>query len=315
MHGVKTGVVDNASVQMSSRDVLNTPMGPTKPLTERFQCPPESYTHNIQEADLSAFFHLHKHIQHPGAPPGTRRDQIIVIDSNDGDSIWIALLGCGDRIDKATSRFNSRVWVKLRGQEATRVAHKKRKTEAEAKKKKKAEEEGDDEEEGAAAANNKEDPIDGRDIYININKLYLLMDQDPDLKAAQYPVGMAVLLYILGGTDFFDDFLGDENAIFHGMGWEKCIWDTWCAHKDRFANLIMLFYTGPAGYNQPDLCRRPYIDEEAMLTFFKQCYATKYGKAVKDMFDVERVTTDQLRQYTRSFGAKTKRKVHHHVFH
>ena len=42
---------------------------------------------------------------------------------------------------------------------------------------------------------------------------------------------MAVLLHILGGTDFFDDFLGDENAIFYGMGWETCVWDTWCAHK------------------------------------------------------------------------------------
>jgi hypothetical protein len=60
------------------------------------------------------------------------------------------------------------VWIKLRGQEASRAAHKKRKTEAEGN-------------EDATAAL-KDDPIDGRDIYININKLYLLMDQDPDLK-------------------------------------------------------------------------------------------------------------------------------------
>lgn len=227
VYGVRTGALQNQTPQLSSRDVLNTPVGPTRPVTERFQCPPEAYTHNIPEADLSAFFHLHKHIPHPGAPH-TARDQVIVIDSNDGDSIWIALLGSPDRIDKATSRFNSRVWIKLRGQEAARAAAKKRKTKAEEDKKKKVEA-GEDEEGDEDAGG--DDPIDGRDIYININKLYLMMDQDPDLKAAQFPVGMAVLLYILGGTDFFDDFLGDENAIFYGMGWEKCVWDTWCAHK------------------------------------------------------------------------------------
>ena len=255
-----------------------------------------------------------------------------MVDGNDFDYVWVALLASGDRIDRATSRFNSRVWIKLKGQAATREAHKRRKTKAEADrlekgKKKAVDDDGDGGGEEEQVDDNNDDPIDGRDIYININKLYLLMDQDPDLSAAQFPVGMAVLLYILGGTDFFDDFLGDDNAIFHGMGWETSVWDTWCAHKvnggivdvcglvssnlwlqERFANLIMLFYTGPAGYNQPDLCRRPYIDEEAMLTFFHQCYATKYGKAVRDMYDVEQVTTAQLREYTRHFTNKCKRK-------
>ena len=119
---------------------------------------------------------------------------------------------------------------------------------------------------------------------------------------------MAVLLYILGGTDFFDDFLGDEHSIFYGMGWEKCVWDTWCSHKDRFANLIMVFYTGPAGYNQPDVCRRPYIDEEAMLTFFHQCYATKYGAAVRRIYAVGKVQITQLREYTEAFASACKRK-------
>lgn len=299
---------------MSSRDILNTPVGPAKPLTERFQCPPHLYTHRIQEADLSAFFHVNKHIPHAGAPPGTTADPIICIDGNDFDYVWIALLQCGDRIDTRTSRFNSRVWVKLKGQAAAREAHKRRKTKAQEAREaaaKKREEAGEDplEEDAAADVEEDDNPIDGRDIYININKAYLMMQADEDLKHAQFPVGMAVLLYILGGTDFFDDFMGDENSIFHGMGWEGNVWDTWCAHKDRFANLIMLFYTGPAGYNQPELCRRPYIDEKAMLTFFHQCYATKYGKAVRDIFDVNQVTPAQLREFTRGFAVKCKRKA------
>jgi hypothetical protein len=319
VYGVRTSPLQMGAVQMSSRDLLNTPVGPARPVTERFQCPPELYTHNIQEADLSAFFHAHKHVCHPGAPPGTVPGQVIVIDGNDGDYVMAALLACGDRIDRNTSRFNSRVWIKLKGQKAARTAFvKRRKTKAEAARVKAtavAAEGGNDDEteekEASNAAKNNDDdddPVDGRDVYININKLFLLMDQDPDLSAAQFPVGMGVLLYILSGTDFFDDFLGDDNSIFYGMGWETSVWDTWCAHKERFANLIMLFYTGPAGYNQPDLCRRPYIDEEAMLTFFHQCYATKYGKTVRNIYDVEQVTTDQLRQFTRSFAANCKRK-------
>jgi hypothetical protein len=310
--GVRTAPQQLGAVQMSSRDILNTPVGPAKPQTERFQCPPHLYTHRIQEADLAAFFHVNKHIPHPGAPPGTAPDPIICIDGNDFDYVWVALLQCGDRIDKRTSRFNSRVWIKLKGQAAAREAHKRRKTKAQTDREeaaKKREAAGEDPIEDDAGDEEEDDnPIDGRDIYININKAYLMMQADEDLKHAQYPVGMAVLLYILGGTDFFDDFMGDDNSIFHGMGWEANVWDTWCAHKNRFANLIMLFYTGPAGYNQPDLCRRPYLDEDAMLTFFHQCYATKYGKAVRDIFDVDQVTPTQLREYTRGFAVKCKRK-------
>ena len=73
--GVRTGPLQINAVQMSSRDVLNTPVGPAKPVTERFQCPPETYTHNIPEGDLAWAFHAHKHIRHPGAPPGTAPDQ------------------------------------------------------------------------------------------------------------------------------------------------------------------------------------------------------------------------------------------------
>jgi len=46
-----------------------------------------------------------------------------------------------------------------------------------------------------------------------------------------------------------------------------------------------------------------------MLTFFHQCYATKYGKAVRDVYDVERVSTAQLREFTRGFAHKCKRKA------
>jgi hypothetical protein len=44
--------------------------------------------------------------------------------------------------------------------------------------------------------------------------------------------------------------------------------------------MVLLFYSGPLTYNQPELLRQPFFDEEAILTFFYQCYAAKYGKEV-----------------------------------
>ena len=78
--------METNTVQMSSREVLNTPMGPSRPVTERFVCPPEIYTHTIQEADLSAFFHLHRHIVHPGNPHAAR-DQVFL---GEGWYLWLS---------------------------------------------------------------------------------------------------------------------------------------------------------------------------------------------------------------------------------
>jgi len=302
VYGAETAAA--AGTQMSNYDALNTPMA-VPPVTTRYECPPERYKHNIQEADLSAFFHITKHLPYRGNPPGLPADPVIVVDTNDGDYIWIALLQTPDRIDRESGKFNSRVWVKLKGQEASKAASKKRKTAA-ADKKQKALEKGD--EDAAAAADAVlNDPIDGRDVYININMLYKMMSEDPDLQYAQFPQGTAVLLYILGGTDFFDD-LDDETALFHGMDWENFVWDTWCTHKKRFANLIMVFYTGPAEEGQPEVCRRPYVDEEALITFFQECYAVKYGKTVRKLYDAGKVTIPQLLEYTQSFASNCKAK-------
>jgi hypothetical protein len=246
---------------------------------------------------------------------------VILLDSNDSDAWLIALLHARDRIDPHTFKFNSRVWVKLRGQQRTRDAYAKRKAET-----------------LAAGKEWTEDPIDGRDIYININMLYILMDRDEDLSKAQYPQvtrslvvsvvgahffqkGMAVFLYILSGTDFFGDYIRDDYAFAFNMNWEHHIWDTWCKHAERFRNMVLLFYTGAATYNQPELLRRPFFDESAILTFFYQCYAAKYGaqvtslknsfshsltgqKKIKKLHGVRQITIAQLEEYMSS-GLRT----------
>jgi hypothetical protein len=59
---------------MSSREMMSTPV-PSGPKTIRGACPPELYLHNIQEGDLSAFFHVNKHIRHPNCAADVAPDQ------------------------------------------------------------------------------------------------------------------------------------------------------------------------------------------------------------------------------------------------
>jgi len=312
---------------MSSREILATPtMSAPTVRVVKGALDPNLYTHNISEGDLSAFFHINKHIPHtnnPHCPPG----ETILIDSNDGDSLMIALLHARDRVDPVTNRFNSRVWVYLPGDPRSVESHKRRaeverkkiaacdaelealpkmapakKREAIEKKKAKAE---------AELKDILEDPVDGRDVYVNINKLYLLIEQHPQLSLAQYPQGMAVLLYMLSGSDFFDDFYGDEWGLFVNMGWEEFVWDTWCRHADRFRYMLLMTYYGPTCYGQPELIRHPFIDEDCMLNFIYQCYGAKYGDTIrkkKNLGAKNKLTVAMLEEHTQMFVTNCVRK-------
>jgi len=280
----------NQVVGMSSRDIMATPVTRGSQVIKG-PCPLEQYLHDIDEGDISAFFYVNKHIPHENSPPGTEAGQNIVIDSGDGDSLMIGLLHCRDRIDTATQKFNSRVWVKLEGKQYVRDAYQKRK-------------------EAALAAGKEwtDSVVNGEDVYVNLNRLYLDIDAHPDLSKAQYPQGTAVLLYILSGTDFFGDFSGDQYSLFYNMNWEKNVWDTWCKHADRFSHMLMMTYSGPAGFGKPELLRMPFIDEECMLTFIYQCYLSKYGDAIKKEYGVKKVTVKMLEDYTSKFYLAVKRK-------
>lgn len=328
---------------MSSREILATPTvcAPTMRVIKG-ALDPAVYTHNIAEADLSVFFHINKHIPHannPHCPPG----ETFMIDANDGDLLMNALLHSRDRIDPVTNRFNSRVWVFLPGDSRSVESHKRR---AEEERKKivtcetelKALDDNTDQKSKTVPLSQKEyakqrnailkrkekaeadlkeileDPVDGRDVYVNINKLYLLIDKHPQLSKAQYPQGMAVLLYVMSGSDFFDNFHGDEWGLFVNMNWEKHVWDTWCRHADRFRYMLLVTYYGPASYGQPELIRHPFIDEECMINFMYQCYGAKYGDTIRKSNPVAaapggKITVKMLEDYTRSFVNNCKRKA------
>lgn len=279
-----------APVQMSSRDILATPVA-SGPVTYRGACPQDLFTHDIQEGDLSAFFHVNKHFPHRTSLPGVASGESILIDSNDGDTVMIALLHARDRIDLDTGRFTCRLWVLLRGQAANRQKY-------EAKKK-------------AAIDKGEEwvdDVIDGRDIYININMLYFNIEDDPDFATANYPHGTVVLLYILSGTDFFDDYESDDYALFFDMNWEKHVWNTYCTHSTYYRDMLCMFYGGAASFNQPELLRQPYIKETVMLQFIYQCYSAKYGVAIKKLNGVTKITPKMIESYTAKFHLDTVRK-------
>ena len=278
-------------------------MGPDKKLT-RLQGVAEDETlkHECTEGDLSAFVHLNHTFSHAGMPHNANRE--VLLDTGDGDTLMIALLHSRERINPVTGKFLNRVWVRMRGNHASLESSKKKKAAHEAAQTKKAAEaaeRGEPYEEEAYIP----DVIDGRDIYVNVNILYKEISEDPELRLAQYPVLTAVYLYILSGTNFFDDFAGEQYAIFHFVNWEKYIWGTWCKYAARFSAMIMGFYTGPLTFNQPWLLRRIYVNEAAVLTFYYQCYAEAHLKGIHSAYGPgTRITPEVIEEYTGGFAKK-----------
>lgn len=283
-------VLDGQGMEMSQSGILATPRA-IDPLHYKGPAP-QDWTHDCVEGDLSAFVYVNKHFRHAGNNAPHVTNDAIMLDTNDGDTVMIALLHARDRIDPVTGKFVNRVWVKLRGQKSTRDAYLKRKADALAKK-----------------VEWKEDVIDGRDMYVNINMLYIEIDLDVDLRIAPYPVLIAVTLHILGGTDFFGDFMGDDHALFFDMGWEKYVWDTWCQNAAKYSHMIMMFYSGETTFNQPELLRKVYIHEPDFVAFYYQCYAAKYAAAIrKEYGDDVAITPTLLEEFTGRFAKNCKRK-------
>lgn len=278
-------------LEINEGHIFATPSRPKRLLTCRKQCPKESYTHGCAEADLSAFFYVNKHFSHRTAPHQPNCD--ILINSGDGDTLMIALLQCKDRIDPTTGRFVNVVWVMMRGNGESRKKTARLKKEAESK--------------GETFV---PDVIDGEDAYININVLYIEICKHPQLRHSSNPALTTVALYILSGTDFFGDFVGDDHSLFYGLGWEAFVWDTWCAHHERFKNMVMMFYAGETTFNQPELLRRVYIDEDALVMFFYQCYAAKYGNeiAINSGNPDASITPQMIEAHTGQLLTRTVRK-------
>ena len=110
---VTAGQLGAAGLEFVNGNIFATPRHVERKMqTCRKQCPPEEYTHGCAEADLSAFFYVNKHFRHASKPDQKTDD--ILLDTNDGDTIMIALLHSRDRIDPRTGRFINCVWVKVK---------------------------------------------------------------------------------------------------------------------------------------------------------------------------------------------------------
>lgn len=109
--------------------------------------------------------------------------------------------------------------------------------------------------------------------YVDLNMLYILICDDINFKAAgvQTPIGTMAFLIIMGGSDFFHDYMKD-------LGAEKVIWATFFKCLKLFSHMIQI----PQGVTPSTRTPRPVIlDEELFRLFVLYCYIEKYGDSIE----------------------------------
>lgn len=161
-------------------------------------------------------------------------DQIICI--NDGDAIPIALLYAHERKDGRSWRNDQ--WLKLKRRKANDIFVDKKPYE-----------------------------------YVNVNKLYDAIYNDPQFKEAgvQNPVATLVFMIVLGKTDFV------KNQFFQ-LGVKNVLWKTLLSKLKMFSHMIQLSTAVTPDTRVP---RRVVIDEYAFSCFLGYCYTQKHGNATR----------------------------------
>jgi hypothetical protein len=128
--------------------------------------------------------------------------------------------------------------------------------------------------------------------YIDLNKLYELINEYDPMKAAsvQNPVATMVFLLIMAGSDFFKDFL-------MGMGSQTVIWKVFFANIAHFTHMVQLSH-GLVGHTRTK--RVLIVDEDAFIQFIYLCYLEKYEKAELKKRKVSKLTFKQLKERTQT---------------
>lgn len=118
-----------------------------------------------------------------------------------------------------------------------------------------------------------EDRKHGPYVYVNLNRLYVLMEEDKDFLAAGVNncVLPFVFLSILAGNDFFGNFC-------HGIGLGT-IKKTYMDMLPFFANLLQWNSAGMTPDTRVE--RRVVVDEELFVQLAHHVFMTKFGPAMR----------------------------------
>lgn len=106
--------------------------------------------------------------------------------------------------------------------------------------------------------------------YIDFNELYVLVKEDPQMRAAgvQNPIVTLVFIIIMTGTDFFEQYM-------QGVGVKDHIWKPFFEHIELFTHLVQSS-NGVLGSTRT--AREIILDEDLFRIFVYFCYQHKYNK-------------------------------------
>jgi hypothetical protein len=133
--------------------------------------------------------------------------------------------------------------------------------------------------------------------FIDLNLLYEKVDTMKQLQPMQTRIGTFVFLLILGGTDFFVDFL-------KGMSAHKVIWKVFFENAPVFSHLVQC----PEGVPMSTRDQRIVVlDEDAFRRFIIFCHLEKYEDNIVGRREDHSVTFEELRQRTLTTAKGQKR--------
>ena len=108
-----------------------------------------------------------------------------------------------------------------------------------------------------------------RELFINVNELFVRIMGDPRLKSTQNPVLFFVMAIVISGTDFFGH-VNSSGSFLPGIGVEKKVWPVLFARANtEYSHMIQ---SSMAPSPDPNRWRDVVIDEQAFVDFCKTCY-------------------------------------------
>jgi hypothetical protein len=141
-----------------------------------------------------------------------------------------------------------------------------------------------------------------RELFINVNELFVRIMGDPRLKSTQNPVLFYVMAIVLSGTDFFGH-VNSSGSFIPGIGVEKKIWPVLFARANtEYSHMIQ---SSMAPVPDPNRWRDVVIDEDVFVDFCKTCYVENTNGATC-MDDVHTIHASREVQRKSRLLKKTK---------
>lgn len=122
--------------------------------------------------------------------------------------------------------------------------------------------------------------------YVDLNLLYMGVQEDPVFKRAgvQHHIATMVFLLIIAGSDFFKDYM-------KGLGAENVLWRVFFSRLSVFSHMVQMSRGVIPDTRTP---RTVVLDEECFILFGFYCYLQRFGNNARKKAGLDLDDTDHL---------------------